>query len=203
MPRTLARAPGRARTLSGGSDSCIDRSSKPIPKILRGARRVIQRAEQEPAPQPRIRRGYRRSRSASGPDPVDLHVGRRIRQRRKIVRMSQSELAAQLDMSFQNVQKYERGATRISASVLWHAARILDVPVGYFFDGADITFPAPPPHDRKLEEALIHIARLYAQVPIGIRVAITGLIERVAASADRASGEKGSMSPPAATAKGR
>lgn len=71
---------------------------------------------------------------AEGPHPVDVAVGARIRLRRRDVGLSQSALAAKLGVSFQQVQKYERGANRISASMLARAARVLGVPVGWFFD---------------------------------------------------------------------
>ena len=66
---------------------------------------------------------------------VDEHVGRRVRSRRKLVRLSQAQLADELGLTFQQVQKYERGANRISASKLFMIARVLEVPVSYFFDG--------------------------------------------------------------------
>ena len=60
-----------------------------------------------------------------------------MRQRREIAGMPQKELARQLGISFQQVQKYERGANRISASKLWQLCDVLDVPPGYFFEGLD------------------------------------------------------------------
>jgi transcriptional regulator with XRE-family HTH domain len=67
--------------------------------------------------------------------PVDVHVGTRIRQRRLLIGMTQQVLAARLGVTFQQVQKYEIGANRVSASRLWDIARLLDVPVGFFFEG--------------------------------------------------------------------
>jgi len=67
--------------------------------------------------------------------PVDKHVGKRIRQRRKSQKISQTELAAKLGVTFQQVQKYERGANRISASRLWETAHALDTPTAWFFEG--------------------------------------------------------------------
>ena len=69
------------------------------------------------------------------PKPVDIFVGQRLRQRRDALGLSQIELAAALDLSFQQIQKYERGINRVSASTLFEAARFLQAPVGYFFDG--------------------------------------------------------------------
>jgi transcriptional regulator with XRE-family HTH domain len=69
------------------------------------------------------------------PNPIDLHVGARIRMRRKILGVSQERLAEDLGLTFQQVQKYERGANRVSASKLYEIARSLQTSVAYFFDG--------------------------------------------------------------------
>ena len=65
---------------------------------------------------------------------VDVHVGKRVRLRRTLLGMSQEQLGAALDITFQQVQKYERGANRVSASRLWDISQILDVKISYFFD---------------------------------------------------------------------
>lgn len=70
-----------------------------------------------------------------GPNPVDLHVGARVRMRRKFLGMSQEGLAETIELTFQQVQKYERGSNRISASKLYEIARALKAPVAYFFEG--------------------------------------------------------------------
>ena len=69
------------------------------------------------------------------PNPVDLHVGARIRLRRRMQGVSQEKLADALGLTFQQVQKYERGANRVSASKLYEIATALQAPVAYFFDG--------------------------------------------------------------------
>lgn len=69
------------------------------------------------------------------PDPVDLYVGARIRMRRKLLGVSQERLAEQLGLTFQQVQKYERGANRVSASKLHAIGTALSAPVAYFFEG--------------------------------------------------------------------
>lgn len=69
------------------------------------------------------------------PNPVDLHVGGRVRMRRKLLGISQEQLADALGLTFQQVQKYERGANRVSASKLYEIAKTLQVPVAFFFDG--------------------------------------------------------------------
>jgi transcriptional regulator with XRE-family HTH domain len=70
------------------------------------------------------------------PNPIDRHVGARVRMRRLMVGLSQSKLAGALDVTFQQVQKYEKGANRIGASRLQQLARVLEVPPSFFFEGA-------------------------------------------------------------------
>jgi transcriptional regulator with XRE-family HTH domain len=67
--------------------------------------------------------------------PVDEHVGKRIRQRRWLVGMTQQQLAEHVGIKFQQIQKYETGANRVSASRLWDIASTLDVSINFFFDG--------------------------------------------------------------------
>ena len=77
----------------------------------------------------------RNAESSKSPNPVDLHVGGRVRMRRKMLGVSQERLAEALGLTFQQVQKYERGANRISASKLYEIARFLSAPIAYFFEG--------------------------------------------------------------------
>src|SRR5580700_9584612 len=74
--------------------------------------------------------------STKAPNPVDKHVGSRVRMRRMMLGMSQGKLGEALGLTFQQVQKYEKGKNRIGASRLQHIANILQVPVPFFFDGA-------------------------------------------------------------------
>lgn len=69
--------------------------------------------------------------------PVDVHVGQKIRHRRWLVEMTQKQLAAATGVKFQQIQKYENGANRVSASRLWEIAGVLGVPVAHFFEGLD------------------------------------------------------------------
>lgn len=71
----------------------------------------------------------------SGPDPIDVYVGSRIRMRRTMLAMSQEKLADQLGITFQQVQKYENGANRVGASRLFAICKILGVSVSFFFEG--------------------------------------------------------------------
>ncbi len=70
----------------------------------------------------------------NGPNPVDVHVGSRVRLRRTLLGLSQEKLGEAVGLTFQQIQKYERGANRIGASRLFEFSRILDVPVSFFFD---------------------------------------------------------------------
>ncbi len=78
--------------------------------------------------------GRRRRRKSDKPNPIDVHVGSRVRLRRTLLGMSQEKLGDAIGLTFQQVQKYERGANRIGASRLYDLSRVLDVPVSFFFD---------------------------------------------------------------------
>lgn len=85
------------------------------------------------------------SKEMAAAHPIDVHVGRRVRLRRRELGVSQQRLAEGLGLTFQQVQKYERGANRISASKLYEIGRLLSVPIGWFFEGLDD--PASPNTD--------------------------------------------------------
>ena len=91
----------------------------------------------------------RRSRQKSDkPNPIDVHVGTRVRLRRTLLGMSQEKLGEAIGLTFQQVQKYERGANRVGASRLFVLSRVLDVPVSYFFE--EMTAPAASAADAGL-----------------------------------------------------
>src|SRR5246500_4759652 len=95
-------------------------------------------AMQQPIPRPGRRRGDK-------PNPIDIHVGSRVRLRRNMLGLSQEKLGEAIGLTFQQVQKYERGANRIGASRLHDLSRVLDVPVSFFFDDMDpVRAPAIP-----------------------------------------------------------
>lgn len=73
--------------------------------------------------------------SRKEPNPIDVHVGARLKMRRMIVAMSQERLGEILGLTFQQIQKYEKGTNRIGASRLWEIASALDTQVSYFYDG--------------------------------------------------------------------
>jgi len=76
-------------------------------------------------------------RKTDRPNPIDVHVGSRVRLRRNMLGLSQEKLGEAIGLTFQQVQKYERGANRIGASRIWELSRILDVSVQFFFDHED------------------------------------------------------------------
>lgn len=76
---------------------------------------------------------------SKSPDPTDLYVGQRVRMRRLELHMTQTELANALKVTFQQVQKYEKGSNRTSASKLQQIAHVLKVPPSYFFDGGPLS----------------------------------------------------------------
>jgi transcriptional regulator with XRE-family HTH domain len=81
---------------------------------------------------------------AKAPNPIDKHVGARLRMRRLMVGMSQGRLGETLDVTFQQIQKYEKGTNRIGASRLQQLARVLEVPPAFFFEGAPSADPGKP-----------------------------------------------------------
>ena len=98
-------------------------------------------AETQVMPARRGRRGRR-----AGPHPVDIHVGSRVRMRRTLLGMSQEKLGNALALTFQQVQKYERGANRVGASRLFEISQILDVPISFFFEEMAPETAALTPH---------------------------------------------------------
>jgi transcriptional regulator with XRE-family HTH domain len=105
-------------------------------------------------------------RGTGVPDPVDIHVGARIRTRRLMIGMNQETLARALGLTFQQVQKYEGGANRVSASRLSQIAEILGVPISHFFSDLEPDGAAPSAQDREARERLqrpetIELVRAY------------------------------------------
>ncbi|WP_417824852.1 helix-turn-helix domain-containing protein [Thalassospira lucentensis] len=95
-------------------------------------------------------RGRGRGRTANGkPNPVDIHVGARVRLRRTLLGMSQEKLGEAIGLTFQQVQKYERGANRVGASRLYDLSRVLEVPVSFFFDDMPDEISSKSVHERR------------------------------------------------------
>ena len=84
-------------------------------------------------------------RNARRPNPIDTHVGARVRLRRMLLGISQEKLGEQLGLTFQQVQKYEKGVNRIGASRLYDLSRVLDVPVQFFYEEAPQADGSPAP----------------------------------------------------------
>jgi transcriptional regulator with XRE-family HTH domain len=104
--------------------------------------------------------------------PVDVHVGKRIRHRRWLVGMTQQQLAQSVGIKFQQIQKYETGMNRVSASRLWDIAASLTVPVSFFFDGlngeealAEPMSSADVPHDILKDKEALDLIRSYYAIP--------------------------------------
>ena len=99
--------------------------------------------------------------------PVDVHVGKRVRHRRWMVGMTQQQLAERVGIKFQQIQKYETGMNRVSASRLWDIANVLEVPVSFFFEGldADQAEVANAPKDILADKEALDLVRSYYAIP--------------------------------------
>lgn len=89
-----------------------------------------------------------------GPDPVDIHVGARLKLRRNLLGMSQEQMGKALGLTFQQIQKYERAANRMGASRLHQIAQLLNVPVAWFFDDMPATLQPQPGFSDNKQAAL-------------------------------------------------
>ncbi|MBV8096081.1 MAG: helix-turn-helix transcriptional regulator [Acetobacteraceae bacterium] len=120
-----------------------------------------------------------REEQQRGPNPVDVHVGSRIKIRREFLGFSQEHLAERLGIAYQQVQKYERGVNRISASRLLALSQVLDVPISFFFDDM-------PDNPLRTEDRLDHwepleLARAYWRISdSGVRHRVLELIKSMA-----------------------
>ena len=90
---------------------------------------------------------------------IDLHLGRRLRRRRRLLGLTQQQLASAVGIRFQQIQKYECGANRISAARLWQLSEALEIPIGYFYDGLTEAQSrrereAPPPVENRSGEVM-------------------------------------------------
>ena len=124
-----------------------------------------------------------------GPDPVDIHVGARVRERRLSLGMSQTDLGEYLRLSFQQIQKYERGATRISASKLWALSNLFEVSVEWFFDG--LGEAGKGQEDVMTRPEARQLARYYSACPASIRNHLRALIRATAGMRGKGGRKKG------------
>ena len=103
--------------------------------------------------------------------PVDVHVGQKVRRRRWMVGMTQQQLAEKVGIKFQQIQKYETGMNRVSASRLWDIAEVLEVPVSFFFDDIDDEKAAARvegaaiPGDIMANKEALELVRSYYAIP--------------------------------------
>ena len=126
------------------------------------------------------------------PNPIDRHVGLRIRMRRRELGVSQERLAESIGLTFQQVQKYERAANRVSASKLWEMARALNTSVGYFYEGlgdpaeaARANVPREAVQDFLLTPEGIELASIFPKIPRGrVRRRILDLVRAMANEPD-------------------
>jgi transcriptional regulator with XRE-family HTH domain len=139
------------------------------------------------------RRGGTKGRS----NLIDVHVGARLHQRRILLGMSQEKLGETIGLSFQQIQKYERGANRIGASRLYDLCKVLDVPVGYFFEDVPEDVAASSPRhlrgdskvpvarvlDPMAKRETLELARAYYKIPDPkVRKRMFELVKAVASS---------------------
>src|ERR1700686_2170077 len=96
-------------------------------------------------------------------DVIDIHLGRRLRRRRRLLGLTQQQLANACGVRFQQIQKYECGANRISAARLWRIAAALDVEVGYFYEGLAGQAASQPAPRLPMDDAT-DLARTYQQL---------------------------------------
>jgi transcriptional regulator with XRE-family HTH domain len=132
-------------------------------------------------------RGARRRRTAKldGPHPIDVHVGARIRHRRAVLGLNQTELALRVGVTFQSIQKYERGTNRVSASRLQEIAEVLSVPVSHFFEGLASRETAaasePPPAGELTAQEIRDLNGAFASIKDKtVRQAVLHLLKGVA-----------------------
>ena len=97
--------------------------------------------------------------------PVDAHVGKRIRHRRWMIGMTQQQLAGKVGIKFQQIQKYETGMNRVSASRLWDIADALGVTISFFFEGLEDAAAAPGAPDIMADKEAMELVRSYYAIP--------------------------------------
>lgn len=120
-----------------------------------------------------LAQAYSLSKRGEGPNPIDIHVGQRLRLRRTLLGLSQETLGEAVGITFQQLQKYERGANRISASRLFNLSQVLGVPVTFFFDdlpAPEATLVPDEPSETQEFESMarretLELVRAYYRIP--------------------------------------
>jgi transcriptional regulator with XRE-family HTH domain len=146
---------------------------------MKRAARAPERDHLTTVPSAKPVRSY--GRRSGVPHPVDVRVGKRIRARRCLLGMNQQALATALDLTFQQVQKYEHGTNRVSASRLSAIADVLGVPVSFSF------IESTPDHDTRMErsETIALVRRSYAIPDARVRRQLLQIVKAVAESSGR------------------
>jgi len=135
----------------------------------------------------------RYGRGTGIPNPIDVHVGKRVRMRRLFLGMNQETLANALGLTFQQVQKYEGGANRVSASRLSAMAEILGVPIQFFFGDLQLGDSKQTPEEQESRERMerpetIELVRLYYSISdVQVRQQFLEMVKAIAATTKRAS----------------
>lgn len=137
---------------------------------------------------------------ASNPNPVDIHVGGRIRLRRTLLGMSQEKLGKAIGLTFQQVQKYERGTNRVGSSRLFQLAKVLNVPVSFFFDdmpnevsggNSALAEPGKPfEHNPFTKRETLELVRAYHKIgDRGVRKRVFELVKAIASDSESLSAD--------------
>ena len=116
-----------------------------------------------------------------GPDPVDVHVGSRLRALRSLAGMSQTDIADALGLTFQQVQKNERGVNRMGSSRLYQLSLIFGVPVEYFFEGLEAPASAKRADDVMTKRETLELVRAYDRITNSeMRTALRDMVKAIA-----------------------
>ncbi len=127
-----------------------------------------------------------RIRSSEHPHPVDVHVGQRVRERRILLGMSQQKLGAALGITFQQVQKYEKGTNRIGCSRLFDLSEAQNVPISYFFEG--YSRKGGSDENAGLGTRTLRLARYFSELSESQRDAVFELVKTLAQSDGQSNG---------------
>jgi transcriptional regulator with XRE-family HTH domain len=166
MPRSPAAQAARIQAMKSAGLSDVEIATKlqiGLPTVRRVLTPPAAAKPRAPRPAP-AERPRRRVAIIDGPSPVDVHVGRQVRLYRTVAGLSQTQLAEAIGLTFQQVQKYERGGNRISASKLVQIGQVLGTPVTAFFDGLEADAVKPHEPGIMLRREAIELSRAYERI---------------------------------------
>lgn len=112
--------------------------------------------------------------------PLDQYIGERVRSRRQILGMSQTELARAIGVSFQQVQKYEKGANRVGSGLLYRLAELLEVPISYFYEGYDTKMPSGKAGHEMIDRKTANLLRSFNELSPQHKDAVAELVRSLA-----------------------